>query len=64
MEYKKTLMWKEISEAGEALENFLSVNADTINGLTAAVEKKGVKNICLAGRGTSDHALIYFKYIV
>lgn len=25
MEYKKTLMWKEISEAGEALENFLSV---------------------------------------
>ena len=64
MEYKKTLMWKEISEAGEALENFLSVNTDTINGLTAAVEKKGVKNICLAGRGTSDHALIYFKYIV
>ena len=57
-------MWKEISEAGEALENFLSVNTDTINGLTAAVEKKGVKNICLAGRGTSDHALIYFKYIV
>lgn len=43
MEYKKTLMWKEISEAGEALENFLSVNTDTINGLTAAVEKKGVK---------------------
>ena len=64
MEYKKTLMWKEISEAGEALENFLSVNTDTINGLTAAVEKKGVNNICLAGRGTSDHALIYFKYIV
>lgn len=28
------------------------------------MEKKGVKNICLAGRGTSDHALIYFKYIV
>ena len=64
MEYKKTLMWKEILKAGAALENFLSVNTDTINGLTAAVEKKGVKNICLAGRGTSDHALIYFKYIV
>ena len=63
MDYKNTLMWKEISEAGEALENFLSVNADTINGLTAAVEKKDVKNICLAGRGTSDHALIYFKYV-
>ena len=27
-------------------------------------EKHGVKNVCLAGRGTSDHALFYFKYLV
>ena len=63
MEYKNTYMWKEIAEAEAAVGAFLKVNADTINAVTAAAEKKGVKNMCLAGRGTSDHALIYFKYI-
>lgn len=63
MEYKNTYMWKEIAEAETAVGAFLKVNADTINAVTAAAEKKGVKNMCLAGRGTSDHALIYFKYI-
>lgn len=64
MNYKDTLMWKEISETERAIAGFNAVNAKTIADIVADTEKHGVKNVCLAGRGTSDHALFYFKYLV
>ncbi len=64
MKYTETYMWKEIAEAQRVTADMLNVNMDTINGVTAACERLGVKNISLAGRGTSDHALFFFKYVV
>ena len=64
MNYKDTYMWKEISETERAIADFNAVNAKTIAEVVADTEKHGVKNVCLAGRGTSDHALFYFKYLV
>lgn len=62
MEFKKTYMWSEINEAERVAKDFMSVNSEVIDSIVAAAEKKGVKNMCLAGRGTSDHALFFFKY--
>lgn len=57
-------MWKEINEAERVTRELLGVNAKTINAVTAACELRGVRNINLAARGTSDHALMFFKYLI
>lgn len=64
MDYKSTYMWKEINEACAPIRAFRAANAATIASIVKDVEKKGVSNIDLAARGTSDHALMYFKYVV
>lgn len=63
MNYQSTYMWKEIAEAERVVSELLPVNAQVINEITSACEKRGVKTIALAGRGTSDHALMFFKYL-
>lgn len=64
MEYASTLMWKEINETATAFENILTVNAKTIDALVAEIEKSGKKQFMLSARGTSDHAMMYFKYML
>lgn len=66
MEYNKTHMWREISQTSEVIKNITDstvINSE-IAKIVAETEKRGLKSIALAGRGTSDHALIYFKYIM
>lgn len=63
MDYKNTLMWKELGEAPSILKKLAEKNSAALAGIVKAFEGKNISNIYTAARGTSDHAMIYFKYI-
>lgn len=64
MEFKQTYMWNEINEAERVISSLYGVNAVALDAIVSKAKENGVKNICLAGRGTSDHALFFFKYAI
>ncbi len=64
MNYNETLMWKEINETPEIFGSLQSVNADVMKNLVAAIKESKATNFVAAARGTSDHALIFFKYLL
>ena len=61
MQYTETLMWKELNEAPAVLKTLAEKNAETLQSI--AKEAKHVIGAYTAARGTSDHAMIYFKYL-
>ena len=64
MKHSETLMWKEISETPKIFGEIQGVNADVMKNLVADIKSNGATNFVAAARGTSDHALIYFKYML
>ncbi len=64
MKYNETLMWKEINEAPVVFEEIQKNNADVMKSLVSAIKAGTSTNFVAAARGTSDHALIYFKYML
>ena len=63
MEYKETLMWQELNEAPAVLKTLQEKNAAVLGQIVKAVRDAQVTNVYTAARGTSDHAMIYFKYL-
>ena len=63
MEYKETLMWQELNEAPAVLETLQEKNAAVLGQIVKAVRDAQITNVYTAARGTSDHAMIYFKYL-
>ena len=61
MKYTETLMWKELNEAPAVLKTLAQKNADVLQKI--AQDAKNVTGIYTAARGTSDHAMIYLKYL-
>ena len=64
MKHTDTLMWKEINETPRVFGEIQQANADVMANLIKAIKISNAKNFVAAARGTSDHALIYFKYIL
>lgn len=64
MKYTDTLMWKEINETPKVFKDIQSVNAQAIKDLVDAIKSSKATNFVAAARGTSDHALVYFKYVL
>lgn len=64
MDYKQTLMWKEINEIPGIFDNILKNNAETMQELCTAIREGKATNFVAAARGSSDHALVYFKYVL
>lgn len=64
MKYTDTLMWKEINETPSIFKEIQSVNASVMTELVKAIKNGNARNFVAAARGTSDHALIYFKYVL
>lgn len=64
MFYKDTLMWKEISETPSIFAKEKALNGKVVAELVSKIKASGITNFVAAGRGTSDHALIYFKYVL
>jgi len=59
-----TYMEKEIKEQPSILENLFIKTFKKANILKEQIKKKDIKYIYLAGRGTSDNAGVYLKYIM
>ena len=64
MEYLDTLMWKEILETPRIFGEIQQENAEVMKRLVYAIKSGNATNFVAAARGTSDHALIYFKYLL
>ena len=64
MKHTETLMWKEINETPKIFGEIQSANASVMSALVKAIKNSNAKNFVAAARGTSDHALIYFKYVL
>ena len=64
MNYKDTYTWKEINETPEIFGNIEKENEETMRVLVSAIKDSGVTNIVAAARGASNHAVVYFKYVL
>ena len=64
MNYNETLMWKEINETTEIFGKIQQNNELVMKELVADIKSGVATNFVAAARGTSDHALTYFKYIL
>lgn len=64
MKHSETLMWKEINETPRIFGEIQQANAGVMANLVKAIKNSNAKNFVAAARGTSDHALIYFKYVL
>ncbi len=64
MFYKDTLMWKEISETPKIFARIKQANNTIMQKLVTEIKASKATNFVAAARGTSDHALIYFKYVL
>ncbi len=64
MKHTETLMWKEINETPRIFNEIQKENASVMAELVKAIKAGNARNFVAAARGTSDHALIYFKYVL
>ncbi len=64
MRYSETLMWKEINETPRIFGEIQAVNSDEMKRIINAIKLSDATNFVLAARGTSDHSLLYFKYVM
>lgn len=64
MKNTETIMWKEINETACSFDNIIMNNKQTIEKLANEIKKSGKNNFMLCARGTSYHALMYFKYMI
>ena len=64
MKYTDTLMWKEINETPRIFGEIQQENAIVMQELIKSIKNSNAKNFVGAARGTSDHALTYFKYVL
>lgn len=64
MNYKDTCMWKEINETPRIFGEIHGENEQVMKQLVEAIKNGKATNFVAAARGTSNHALIYFKYML
>lgn len=57
-------MWNEIWEQPAVLERCLERDLKTINEVVKAIRAREIRMVCIAARGTSDHAAVYAKYLI
>jgi glucosamine--fructose-6-phosphate aminotransferase (isomerizing) len=55
-------MREEIREQPAALTRCYNINAPLLSTIVTAIKKHPIDSICIAARGTSDHAAVYGKY--
>lgn len=57
-------MWSEIMEHPQVLERCLNKNSNILREIVRVIRSRNIDSICIAARGTSDHAAIYGKYVI
>ena len=61
---EETFLYKEIHEQPDVLERLLTREKDTVGALATAIQERGITNVVIAARGTSDNAARYAKYLL
>ena len=64
MDYKQTLMWKELNQTPEVINNLAKSNVEALESIFKAFFSRKINSIYVAARGTSNHALIFFEYLM
>ncbi|MBP5466031.1 MAG: glutamine--fructose-6-phosphate aminotransferase, partial [Clostridia bacterium] len=64
MDYKNTYTWKEITETPFVFDRLREANEETVKNICKDIKQSGKTNFVAAGRGASNNALIYFKYVL
>lgn len=64
MKYNETLTWKEINETPEIFGKIIAENSEVMAELVNAIKESSATNFVAAGRGSSNNALVYFKYLL
>jgi len=59
-----TQMWKEILEQPVALERCAEKNLLLIKEIVKHLKERGINQVVIAARGTSDHVAVYGKYVI
>lgn len=57
-------MWNEILEQPNVLKRCMEKNSSLIKQIISEIHMKCINSICIAARGTSDHAAVYGKYVL
>jgi len=61
---QQTLLYKEIHEQPLVIEKLVNLESDAIDSLVQAIQERGVTEVVIAARGTSDNAARYAKYLL
>ena len=56
-------MWDEIHEQPQAIEHTLEREHASISTLVREIQKREIRHVVIAARGTSDNAATYAKYL-
>ena len=64
MKHTDTLMWKEINEVPGVFSKILESNKEVMDALVTAIKNGKATNFVAAARGASDHAMVFFKYVL
>ena len=64
MEYNQTHTWREINETPEIFTKILEKNATVLAELVQTIKDSGKTNFVAAARGSSNNALVFFKYML
>lgn len=64
MDYRETQTWQEIISTPEIFDKIVVENHAIMQELVQAIKESGCTNFVGVGRGTSNHALVYFKYLL
>lgn len=64
MNHIETLMWKDIAETPQVLGSIMDANKSVMKELVSKIRGGSATNFVAAARGASDHALIFFKYVL
>ncbi len=64
MEYTQTHTWREINETPAIFTEILEKNAQVINDLVKTIKESNKTNFVAAARGSSNNALVFFKYML
>ena len=57
-------MWREVHEQPQIMKNVIEKNMPVIREICDKVKEKNIKKVILAGRGSSEHALLVGKYAI
>lgn len=64
MQFNQTLTWKEINETPAVFRGIMQENGEVMAELVKAIKESSATNFISVGRGSSNNALVYFKYLL